>query len=133
MAYTPKDPAFADRVLHSFQRQAFMEYIGAQLVTIEPGFCEIHVPYRPELTQHAAGYAAYSLMEKDSSILTVEFKLNLLSTAAGDLLIGKSNVLKYGKTLTVCRSDIYIVKGDKHKLCAAAQSTLIELKGTPDN
>lgn len=148
MAYTPKDPAFADRVLHSFQRQAFMEYIGAQLVTIEPGFCEIHVPYRPELTQqhgffHAgivgtiadntAGYAAYSLMEKDSSILTVEFKLNLLSTAAGDLLIGKSSVLKYGKTLTVCRSDIYIVKGDKHKLCAASQSTLIELKETPDN
>jgi uncharacterized protein (TIGR00369 family) len=125
-----------------------MNYIGATLHHIEPGRCEIHVAYDEQLTQqhsffhagivgtvadNAAGYAAYSLMDKDSSILTVEFKLNLISPADGELLIGRSQVLKYGKTLTVCRSDVFIRKVGVEKLCAASQSTLIELPNRIDS
>lgn len=145
--YTPKDPDFATRVEESFNRQAFMRFIGANLVKIEAGKCEIEIAYQPELTQqhgffHAgivgtladnvAGYAAYSLMAPDSSILTVEFKLNLLAPADGDFLIARSEVLKYGKTLTVCRSEVYVIKNGIEKLCAASQSTLIELRETSD-
>ncbi len=120
-----------------------MRFINAKLVKIEPGFCEIHVPYDANITQqnlffhggivgtiadNTAGYAAFSLMDKNSAVLTVEFKLNLISPADGQLLIGKSQVLKYGRTLTICRSDIFIVKDGIEKLCAASQSTLIELQ-----
>src|SRR5690606_4448497 len=113
-----------------------------------PGFCEISVPYSIDISQqhgyfHAgvigtiadnvAGYASYSLMKSTSSILTVEFKLNLLSPADGDLLIGQGHVLKYGRTLTICRSDIFIEKNGVRKLCAASQSTLIELHETKDS
>ena len=69
---------------------------------------------------------------RDSSILTVEFKLNLISPADGELLRGRASVLKYGKTLTVCRSDVFVVKNGVEKLCAASQSTLIELHGRSD-
>jgi len=125
-----------------------MQHIGAELVSISRGSCEIHVPYRSELSQqhgyfhagvvstiadNSAGYAAFSMMDLHSSILTVEFKLNLLSPADGELLIGRSHVLKHGKTLTICRSDIFIVKNGTEKLCAAAQSTLIELRDTHDH
>ena len=124
-----------------------MKLINAQLYKIEPGFCEIHIPYNENITQqhsffhagivgtiadNAAGYAAFSLMDAASSILTVEFKLNLISPADGALLIGRSNVLKYGKTLTICRSDVFIVKEGVEKLCAASQSTLIELQNKSD-
>jgi uncharacterized protein (TIGR00369 family) len=144
---TPKDPDYAARVHESFSRQKFMALLKAKLVKTEPGFCEIHIPYSADITQqhgffhagivgtladNAAGYAAFSLMEKTSSILTVEFKLNLISPADGDLLIGRSHVLKYGKTLTICRSDVFAVKNGVEKLCAASQSTLIELQHTPD-
>ena len=120
-----------------------MDLIHAQLVAVQPGYCEIHVPFDPTLTQqhgyfhagvvstvadNAAGYASLSLMEEHSTILTVEFKLNLLSPGDGEKLIGKAHVLKYGKTLTVCRSEVYVLKDDTEKLCAAGQSTLIELK-----
>jgi acyl-coenzyme A thioesterase PaaI-like protein len=71
-------------------------------------------------------------MKETSSILTVEFKLNLLAPADGELLIGKSNVLKYGKTLTICRSEVYISKGGVEKLCAASQSTLMEIPNRND-
>ncbi len=120
-----------------------MEHIGAELVDVQPGFCEIHVPFNEDLTQqngffHAgvistvadntAGYASLSLMKEHSMVLSVEFKLNLMRPGAGDKLIGKGQVLKYGKTLTVCRSDVYIVKNGVEKLCAAAQLTMIELE-----
>ncbi|HKR03750.1 MAG TPA: PaaI family thioesterase [Bacteroidia bacterium] len=147
MNFIPKYPGFRKKVKDSFRRQKFMKLIHAKLYKTEPGFCEIHVPYDSKLTQqhsffhagivgtiadNAAGYAAFSLMDKSSSVLTVEFKLNLLSPADGELLIGKSFVLKSGKTLTICRSDVYVVKNGIEKLCAASQSTLIELKNTSD-
>jgi acyl-coenzyme A thioesterase PaaI-like protein len=66
-------------------------------------------------------------MKEHSSVLSVEFKLNLMRPAEGDLLIGKGHVLKYGKTLTICRADVFIVKDGIEKLCAAAQLTMIEI------
>lgn len=147
MTFQPKDNDFETRVRASFARQKFMELIRASLVKVEPGFCEIHIPYHSDITQqhsffhagivgtiadNAAGYAAFSLMDKNSSILTVEFKLNLIAPADGEVLIGRSWVLKYGKTLTICRSDVFILKDGAEKLCAASQSTLIELQNKSD-
>lgn len=147
MNFIPEDPDFRSRVTESFSRQNFMLLIEAKLTQIEPGFCEIRIPYRRDLTQqhgffhagivgtiadNASGYAAYSLMAISSSILTVEFKLNLLAPADGEMLIGRAAVLKHGKTLTVCRADVSIMKGGTEKLCAASQSTLIELHEKKD-
>ncbi|WP_303319059.1 PaaI family thioesterase [Flavivirga abyssicola] len=124
-----------------------MELIQAKLVDVKPGYCEIQIPYDSNLTQqhgffhagiistiadNAAGYAGFSLMEEDSSVLTVEFKLNLMSPGDGDLLIAKANVLKHGRTLTICRSEVFIRKNGIEKICAASQTTLIELKNKPD-
>ena len=147
MDFVPQDKNYAARVKESFDRQNFMEFIGAKMVDVQPGYCEIQVPYRKELTQqhgffhagvvgtladNAAGYAAYTLMAADSSILTVEYKLNLMGPGDGELLIAKSNVLKYGKTLTICRTDVFVQKNGIEKICAAAQVTLIELKNQTD-
>ncbi len=94
----PADPDFAARVRDSFGRQPFMEHIGARITALEPGFCEITVDHRRELTQQhgfvhggvlasiadsAAGYAAFSLMPAEASVLTVEYKLNLLLIVYG--------------------------------------------------
>ena len=87
-----------------------------------------HAGIISSIADSAAGYAGFSLMAKNSSILTVEFKLNLLSPGDGEKLVAKANVLKNGRTLTLCRSEVFVVKHGEQKLCAAAQSTLIELK-----
>ena len=142
MNFTPQFPDYKSKVEQSFASQKFMEHIGAELISVEPGFCEIHIPFNESLTQqngffHAgvistladnvAGYASLSLMKEHSMVLSVEFKLNLMRPGAGELLIGKGEVLKYGKTLTVCRADVFIVKDGVEKLCAAAQLTMIEV------
>lgn len=142
MSSKPQFPEYKAKVEESFASQKFMEHIGAELMDVQPGYCEIHVPFDENLTQqngffHAgvistvadnvAGYASLSLMKEHSMVLSVEFKVNLMRPGAGELLIGKGEVLKYGKTLTVCQADVFIVKEGVEKLCAAAQLTMIEI------
>ncbi len=145
--FLPQDPDYADRVRSSFTRQRFMAYIGAELTALEPGYCEIRVPYRDELSQqhaffhggvmgtvadNAGGYASYSLMVPADSILTVEYKLNIVAPGDGEALIARGRVLKPGRTLTVARSDVFVLTGAGEKLCATAQLTFICLPGQSD-
>ncbi|RLD23470.1 MAG: PaaI family thioesterase, partial [Bacteroidetes bacterium] len=51
MDYTPKDKDFRKKVQDSFGRQKFMDLIGAELVEVNPGYCEIKVPFDETLTQ----------------------------------------------------------------------------------
>ena len=95
------DDGFEPRVRASFARQRVMETIGAVLTRVDPGAVEIALPYRADLTQQhgfihtgivatildsACGYAAFSLMPADVAVLTVEYKINSLRPARGDLL-----------------------------------------------
>ncbi len=147
MEFVPRFEGYRKKVEESFARQGFMTLINAKLVDVNPGFCEIHIPYDRSLTQQhgffhagiigtvadtAAGYASFSLMEEQSTVLTVEYKLNLVAPGDGELLIGRSNVIKNGRTLKICRSDVFVVKNGEEKLCAAAQLTVMELRKRSD-
>jgi uncharacterized protein (TIGR00369 family) len=146
--FIPQDPNFEARIRDSFARQKFMHYLGAKLVELHPGYCEIHLPYREELSQQHAyfhagvigtiadntgGYAAFTLLPAGSTILTVEYKLNLLAPGYGELLIGRGQVIKSGRTLAVCRSEINVLKGGRESLCAIATITLLNMAGKPDS
>jgi uncharacterized protein (TIGR00369 family) len=142
-----KDPDFARRVQESFDRQGVMAYLGASVARIAPGECEIRLPFRREVTQQhgyfhggiigtiadsAGGYAAYTLMPPDSSVLTVEYKMNLLAPGDGDLLVARGMVLKPGRSLVVTRVDAVVVKDGKEKLCATLLQTLMTMHGKKD-
>jgi uncharacterized protein (TIGR00369 family) len=139
----PADPHFAARVRESFGRQKAMGLIGATLGAVEPGYVEVALPFREDLTQQkgfihggilgmiadtACGYSAFSLMPADCSLVTVEYKINILTPARGSLL-AKGQVVKAGRTLTVARAEVYSEDG-KH--VATMQQTLMMLAGSPD-
>lgn len=147
MNFEAKDPDYAQRVKMSFSRQGVMAHLGARLCAIAPGYCEIQVRFAPELAQQhgyfhggvigtiadsAAGYAGYSLMPASSSVLTVEYKLNLLSPADGETLIARGHVVKPGRTLIIARADVSVLKGDSEKFCATLLQTLMCMTDTPD-
>ena len=147
-AFEPADPDFAARVRDSFGRQPFMEHIGARLTALEPGFCEITVDYRRELTQQhgfvhggvlasiadsAAGYAAFSLMPAEASVLTVEYKLNLLRPGQGEAMIARARVLKPGRTLTVVQADVFARSQGGEEQVVSSLQTLMCLAGKADN
>jgi uncharacterized protein (TIGR00369 family) len=145
-AFQAVDANFEARVRDSFARQGAMRLIGASMLRVEPGYCEIALP-RDDLTQQhglfhggivsaiadtAGGYAAYTLFPAEDSILTVEYKINLLAPGAGDKLVASARVKKAGKTLTVCELEVMAVKQDRQTLCACGFATLIRLAGRPD-
>ncbi|MET0680412.1 MAG: PaaI family thioesterase [Burkholderiales bacterium] len=147
MAFQPPDPDFEARVRASFGRQAAMKLIGATLARVEPGLAAIELPYRADITQQhglvhggitamiadtAAGYAAYSLFPAASSILTVEFKINLIAPADGERLIVTGRVKKPGRTLTICEFEVVAHKGASATVCAVGLETLMCLPGRPD-
>ena len=139
----PADPRFEQRCRDSFSRQKAMDLIGASLTLVEPGYVEVSLPYRDELTQQkgyvhggilgmiadtACGYAAFSLMPAGGSLVTVEYKMNILTPARG-ALVARGRVVRAGRTLTVARGEVYSEDG-KH--VATMQQTLMGLPETPD-
>ena len=142
-----RNPNFAAAVRLSFARQPFMAHIGASLVSVTPGACEISLDHRPELTQQhgfvhggvvgaiidsAMGYAAFSLAVPGSSVLTVEYKLNLVAPGDGDRLIARGEVARAGRTLIVSRGEVFAVKNGEETLCAVATQTAMILADRPD-
>jgi len=140
--FSPLDPAYADRVRASFNGQPFMRLIGAQLTAVTPGQCEIYIGFKPELTQqigyfhagimgtiadNAGGYAALSLTPAGKEVLTVEYKINFLVPGKGEALIARGQVVKAGRTLIVCRSDVFNVKQGEESLAATATLTLMPI------
>ena len=122
MTHQLRNPSFAEEIKQSFARQTIMSLIGAELSRVEPGVVEITLPYRADLAQQhgylhagivttiadsACGYAAYSLMPPKSEVLSVEFKVNLLRPAKGEVFLALAEVVKSGKTLTVVRADVF--------------------------
>jgi uncharacterized protein (TIGR00369 family) len=147
MKFIPADPDFEQRVRASFERQSFMATIGASLERVEAGAVDIRLPIHAGLTQQhgfvhagavasiadsACGYAAFSLMPSASGVLAVEFKINLMSPAAGDYLVARGRVIRAGRTLNVCQADVVAMADGKEKTVAMLTATVMTVTGRPD-
>ncbi|MBM3597830.1 MAG: PaaI family thioesterase [Alphaproteobacteria bacterium] len=145
--YATPNPDFAARVRDSFGRQPFMKMLGAELIEVRAGHCDIALDYRAALSQqhgyfhggiigtladNAGGYAAFTVAPADASILTVEYKLNIVAPGDGERLIARGQVVKPGRTLVVCRVEVFVVKSGQEKLCAIALATLMLMAGKSD-
>ena len=140
--FEPRNPDFAAVVRHSFDRQPFMALMGADLISVAPGRCEIGLDHRRDLTQQhgyihggaigaiidsAMGYAAFSLAATGSAVLTVEYKINLVAPADGMRLVARGEVARAGRTLIVSRGEVFAVQEGAEILCAVASQTVMIL------
>ncbi len=145
-AFPPRDPAYAERVGASFARQTMMGTLGAAILRVAPGEVDIGLPVAPHILQQhgfvhggavtcladsAAGYAALTLMEAGSGVLTVEFKINLLSPARGDRLVAEGRVTRPGRTLTVCQATVYGEAAGRRETVALLTATMMRVEGRP--
>ncbi len=145
--FKPANPDFEQAIRDSFARQGIMRHINATLGAIKPGFVEIELPYSDDVSQQhgffhggvvgtiadsAGGYAALSLMAANEGVLTVEYKVNLVAPADGDRLIARGQVVRPGRTLTVTRADVVVLKAGRETLCGCIQQTLMRIVGRSD-
>jgi len=138
------NPDFAKCVAASFDKQTAMHLIRATLPVVEHGRTEIHVPHWDGIEQQhgfvhggvvgmiadtAAGYAAMTMVPSSASVLTVEYKLNLVAPADGEKLIARGQVVRPGRTLIVTKAEVFAIKAGKETLCALMQQTIMVMHG----
>ena len=144
MSQERSDRDFAERVRASFAKQHAMELIRATLPVVDSGRTEIHLPHWAGVEQQhgfvhggvvgmiadsAAGYAAMTVVPAEASVLTVEYKMNLVAPADGEKLIARGKVVRPGKTLIVTQAEVFALKNGGETLCALMQQTIMVMHG----
>jgi len=134
------NPDFAESVAASFQKQGAMHLIRATLPVVEHGLTEIHVPHWDGVEQQhgfvhggivgmiadsAAGYAAMTMVPAGASVLSVEYKINMVAPADGQKLIARGRVVRPGRTLIITTAEVFAVNDSKETLCALMQQTIM--------
>jgi len=92
----------------------------------------VHAGIVSAIVDSAGGYAGFTLFPQDCSVLTVEFKLNLLAPAGGDRLLAEGFVVKPGRSLAITRGEVHAEKDGKRTLIAIMQQTLMVMHGKAD-
>ena len=140
------DNALWPRVASSFERQGLMRHLGARLVRVDWGFCEVALPYSDKVTQQqagfhggaigaladiAGGYAGLTQAPEGMEVVTVEFKINFLAAFQGGELRATGHVVKAGRRVIVTTAEVVHVGTDgKESVCAVMQQTLMPVPQT---
>ena len=112
---------------------------GHRLVACQNGRAEVRLPYRAEFQQSygvvhggliatladTAGFFAAASVSRENVVTTVEFKINLMSGAREENLLGVGKVLRNGRHLIVCEMTIY---GRRRRKIASALGTYTRLE-----
>jgi uncharacterized protein (TIGR00369 family) len=138
--------ALFQRIEASFLRQGMMQHLGARLLRVEPGLCEVALPYSDRVTQQqggfhggamgaladiAGGYAALTVAAEDAEVTTVEYKINFMAGFKDGELRAVGRVAKAGKRIIVTTAEVtHIAAGGKESACALMQQTLVPVPKT---
>lgn len=138
--------ALFQRIEASFLRQGLMQHLGARLVRVEPGLCEVALPYSQQVSQQqggfhggamgaladiAGGYAALTQLADDMEVTTVEYKINFLAAFQDGELRAVGRVARAGRRIIVATADVTHVATDgRQSACALMQQTLVPVPKT---
>lgn len=129
------NPAFRERVKADFAAQPATTGMGIALETIDPGHIVLNLPFREELTQQngflhagilstaldtACGFSAYTLIGAETTVLTIENKLNLLRPAVNGPFRVVGTVVKAGRVVIVSEGTVH---DSSEKLIATMTAT----------
>src|SRR5947209_3683451 len=136
-------PTIAAAIRGTLESQGFTKLIGAEVVSVEPRVVVMAVNRRPELLQQAGLFhggviaylvdnattaAAATMIDRASrTVITAEYKINLLSPSLGDRLTCRAEVVKPGRLLTVVEAKVTCRTDGKEKLVAIALASIANL------
>jgi uncharacterized protein (TIGR00369 family) len=134
-------PETAARVRASIARQTLLTTLGVSVERLAPGYVELGLASRADLTQQhgfvhagaittiadsACGYAAYTGFPEDRDVLTVDFAMSLVAPAAQPAYIAVGRVIRSGRTLTMCRGEVYgVAESGERQVVALIQATMM--------
>ncbi len=143
--FTAADPDFAARMTVEPGADRALGLLKVELVDYGPGWVEMRMPFQRIATNEtgimhggmvafladdAAGFAAYSLMPKGSSVVTVELKINYLAAVTGGWLVARSQVIRSGRSIAVIEVELAMDDGSGERDCAVALVTMMRVPET---
>ena len=139
--------AVASAIRETLESQGFTKLIGAEVVSVEPRVVVMAVDRRPEVLQQAGLFhggviaylvdnattaAAATVIDRTTrTVITAEYKINLLSPSVGDRLTCRAEVVKPGRLLTVVEAKVTCRINGEEKLVAVALASIANLDKTP--
>jgi len=121
-------------------RQPFSRLVGAELVGLEPGSCELAVVLSAELKQQdgfahggVVSYLADNALTYAGGtalgvpVVTSEYKINYVRPAIGDRLVARARAAHVSRSQAVCQCEVYAIGAGTEKLCAIAQGTIVQI------
>lgn len=133
----------AAAVRAALEAQGFLKLVGAEVVEIAPGEVIMALDRRPEVLQQGGLFhggviaflvdntttaAAGTVIDRSRrTVLTAEYKLNIVAPAKGDRLICRAKVLKPGRMLTIVEAKVHCRSGAEEKLTAVALATIANI------
>lgn len=130
-----------DFLQKDYQR-GFIKFCGFRATKIEKGFFEsvlelgenhktqdnfVHAGVIATMSDHTAGYAAYTMVPDNVRILSIEFKINFFKPAFGKALECKSEILSFGKNIIVAQSSVFDIRQDEVKMISRSTITLMAI------
>lgn len=141
-SYAPVHADVDARIKNTFDRQPLMRHLGAKLGSVAEGRVEILLPRAPHLSGHhghihpgatsaigdtAGEFAALTCVDLADDVVSFEYKINFLAPAQGDHLEAVGTVMKAGRSLTVCRIEVFANDDTERRLVAAGQQSLLRV------
>ncbi len=139
-----RNPDAVARMRADFARQGAMSAMGITVTDVAPGWVVLEMPFNADFSQHhgfmhagvitsgmdsACGFAAFTLMEADAEVLTVEFKCNFMAPAKGAQFRFEGEVVKSGRTLTFTEGRAIALDGDAAVTVATMTATMMAVRG----
>ncbi|GGC73075.1 PaaI family thioesterase [Chelatococcus reniformis] len=147
----PEPGTFAETaaaITRALYSQGFMGLMGAEVVSIAPGELVMALDRRDALLQQHGFFhggvigflvdntttsAAATVIDiQRQSVLTAEYKLNILAPATGSRLVCRATVVKPGRKLTVVDAKVHCLVDGRDKLVAVALATIANLDTAVD-
>ena len=122
--------------------RGFIKFCGFQVVEVGKGIFTstvkigdnhktqdnfIHAGLIATMSDHTAGYAAYTLVPDTMRILSIEFKINFLKPAYGNALRCNSEIISQGKQIIVAQSTVFDIRDMHEKMVSRSTITLMAI------
>lgn len=140
--YKVQNPNYKKRIQRYLGRQEFMKLIGFKLESIElgetKGSLEVKKDHKQQkgllhggvvttIADIVAGFSAYTLVPENYNVVTGEIKISFLNPGLSDKVYARGWVIKSGRKLNFCESEVWEIYEGKKRLLAKASSTMITL------
>lgn len=139
-----RNPDAVARMRADFARQGAMASMGITVADVAPGRVVLVMPFNADFCQHhgfmhagvittamdsACGFAAFTLMEAEAEVLTVEFKCNFMAPAKGEQFRFEGNVVKSGRTLSFTEGRAMAIADGAETVVATISATMMAARG----